>query len=334
MEEDKIEFVAKKEFNLFTEMMIKCLITDDVVTGFAEALYLLKTYLQSGEIVLHRKFKNGIYIFDSKDISMNKSLKQINSTVNKMAPLIERKKLFYADFSLDNQYKNMMFIELNTQNSDYILSINNFNSSIKLEEDFLARLRDTMQIILKRAESYEHNIKAITTDLLTDLDNRNSYEMKIQSISENNENMVFGIFDLFRLKYINDNFGHSVGDIYIKETAKILKKYWPKVKYDIIEGERIEHLTGSCIYRIGGDEFALMTTVEPLDLSHLKAEYASEEVCTIDLDIDKKVPIGLNFGIVKREPNTSIKKTYDEADKLMSKDKHKMYLKYNLERRK
>ena len=331
---DKIEFVAKKEFNLFNEMMLKCLITDDVVTGFAESLYLLRVYLSSGEVVLHRKSEDGTYLFNAKDISMNSSLKPINSIVNKMAPLIEGKKTFFMNFSLDDDYKNMLFIELKTHNSEYILSINKCDDSVKLNDDFLTRLRDIMQVILKRAESYEHNIKAITTDLLTDVDSRNSYEMKIQSINDNKVRLIYGVFDLFRLKYINDNYGHAAGDIYIKEVAKILKKYWPKFQYDVVGGERIEQETGSCIYRIGGDEFVLMTTTEPLDLSNLKATMAAEEASAIDLGIGEIVPLGLNYGIVECDLNTSIKEAHNKADKLLMEDKKNMYLKYKVKRRK
>ena len=46
-------------------------------------------------------------------------------------------------------------------------------------------------------------------DLLTGLDNRNSYEIRINGIDESNDNLVFGLFDLFRLKYVNDNYSHK-----------------------------------------------------------------------------------------------------------------------------
>ena len=41
-----------------------------------------------------------------------------------------------------------------------------------------------MQIILKRAETYEKNTLAINTDLLTGLDNRNSYEKAIRTLRD------------------------------------------------------------------------------------------------------------------------------------------------------
>ena len=54
----------------------------------------------------------------------------------------------------------------------------------------------------------------------------------------------------------------------------------------------------------------------------------------IDLGIDDKPIIGLNYGVISHECPTSIKQTYQNADRIMSDDKIRMYKKYNLERRK
>lgn len=328
-----IEFISNEEFYLFHEMMMKCLITDDVVTGLNESLDLLKTYLFSSAVVLHKKSEEGIYCYKFNDGMSTGSLRRINCVVNKISQIVERKEKFLMDLNLSDDFENMMSIYLKTHDSEYILSINNFDKSLKLDEDFIERLKNTMLVILKRAESYEHNIKAVTTDLLTNLDNRNSYEIRIKSFDEKTPS-VYGIFDLFRLKNVNDNYGHNVGDIYIKEVAKILKKYWPKAKYDFIYGEKKEFSTGHCVYRIGGDEFVLLTTEETLDLTTIKAGLAAEEVAMIDLGIDEKPLLGLNYGIIEYTPDLSIKTAYEDADKIMSEDKRKMYTKYGLERRK
>ena len=176
-----------------------------------------------------------------------------------------------------------------------------------LEEHFWEQVKDSMQIILKRAASYERNTMAINTDLLTGVDNRNSYETRIQTLYESEQNLVFGLFDIFRLKYINDNHSHAVGDLYIKKTAEILSKYWSK--YEIIKkNDEVEKKeTGHCIYRIGGDEFALLTTKEDSELTKIKANLACEEASYIDLGLEKEIPVGLNRGIVYHQPNDFFK---------------------------
>ena len=55
--------------------------------------------------------------------------------------------------------------------------------------------------------------------------------------------MAIILCDLDELKYINDNFGHKMGDVLIQEIARILNKF---TSDNII------------VARIGGDEFVLI----------------------------------------------------------------------------
>ncbi|AFA48191.1 sensor domain-containing diguanylate cyclase [Acetobacterium woodii] len=79
------------------------------------------------------------------------------------------------------------------------------------------------------------------TDRLTGLYNRNYYEQKIIDLSQTNYSSLSIIMcDTNGLKFLNDNFGHHIGDELLKKTASIMKK---------IIGDSGE------IARIGGDEF-------------------------------------------------------------------------------
>lgn len=226
-----------------------------------------------------------------------------------------------------------MLLHIKLDDSDCVLAIIN-NDKKQLEPLFWDRVIDTMQIIIKRAVSYEKNTKAISIDLLTGLDNRNSYELKLKELDTNRDDLVLGIFDLFRLKYINDNFSHEKGDIYIQESANILNKYWPKER-KIINESGIESLvkTGHCVYRVGGDEFILLTTSETLSIAAIKSNLASSEAELIQLGVKDEASIGLNYGIVQHTPGDSIKTTYEKADRLMQENKEKMYSKSMIKRR-
>ena len=328
-----LDFNMKDEYYLFYEMMIQCLNTDNVLEGINKSLYLLRLCLKSGSVVLYEKNDNGVYTHKVCDVSSNNNDIQTSSYfVNKTSSLIEKKGIFNLDLNLSEEFKNMLCVHFNTQQKNYILSLNNFCTNLDLDHDFWQKLQDTFRIIMKRAESYQRNIHAISYDLLTGLENRNAYEIKIQNLDEKKE-FVYGIFDLFRLKYINDNYSHALGDLYIKEAAKILNKYWPKSTSSTNNDSKKLIETGHNLYRIGGDEFVLMTTEDGLDFSSIKARLAAEEVSMIDLGIEEKPIIGLNIGIVTHNPNDSIKQTYQEADYLMNEDKTLMYRKYGLERR-
>lgn len=84
-------------------------------------------------------------------------------------------------------------------------------------------------------------------DYLTDLHNRATFEKTLESeISRASHfDMKFGLLfiDLDNFKKINDDLGHNIGDIYLKEVAKRLKKCVRET---------------DTIARIGGDEFALI----------------------------------------------------------------------------
>ncbi|MFV0441070.1 MAG: GGDEF domain-containing protein [Lachnospirales bacterium] len=80
------------------------------------------------------------------------------------------------------------------------------------------------------------------TDFLTGLGSRNSFELDLDKIKSNSNTLVV-VCDLNNLKIINDEYGHSSGDIYLKTFGKYLTE--------------LSKNKGSC-YRIGGDEFVVI----------------------------------------------------------------------------
>lgn len=318
------------KYYLLYEMMINSLNDDDVFDGLNKSLLMLKSYLNTASINLYKKDKRGIYVQKNGDTSVDHLSRTISGIVNKTYNLTEHKKIFKLDLNQIKSLNNMYLMSLETDESKYILSIN--NSKNPIDSNFLHMIQDTLLVILKRAEIHERNMKAINMDLLTELENRNSYEKRIQNINDSEGELVFAIFDLFRLKYVNDNYSHSLGDEYIKKAAKILKKYWPSSVKNIVDGVEKDIKTGHTVYRTGGDEFILLTNSEKIEMTKVKAMLAAEEVSMFDLGIDG-LPLGLNYGVVKHDWSSSIKETYEQADKAMSENKERMYETFELERR-
>jgi diguanylate cyclase (GGDEF)-like protein len=332
----EIGLIKSDEFYLFYEMMVQSLKTDDVKEGINKSLFMLRSYLKSGNIALFRKNEDGFYVFKLSDSQMNEMVQPLGCIINKINPIVKEKGVFNLDLNLSERLKNLMLLHIGIDNNhdECILAIVNNDKEKELEPQFWERAKDTLQIIFKRAASYERNTKAITHDLMTGLENRNSYEMRLQQINEADDSIVLAIFDLFRLKYVNDNYTHDVGDVYIKETAKILNKYWPKQKVKTNDdGTETYTDTGHCVYRIGGDEFVLLTTVENPQLATIKSLLAKEETSLIDLNVDEKIPLGINCGLAKHNPGDPIKETFKRADEMMQEDKSIMYKKYRLDRR-
>ncbi len=328
------ELLKRDEYYLFYEMMMHSLKTDNVDEGLNLTLGLLREYLQSGNIVLYKKREDGTYIYKKSDVPMPEEVKTISCIINKTAPLAESKGIFTLDINQEYSIKNMTQINIKGNDAEYILAINNYSKPKTLPIDFWEKLKETFIVIMKRAESYYKNTQAMSIDLLTGLDNRNSYENRINGMDESEKGLVFGIFDLFRLKYVNDNYNHAVGDKYIKEAARIMQKYWPKHRVITNEdGTETYKETGDVVYRVGGDEFVVLTK-ENIELTKLKAQIANQELQSIDLGIGEQIPIGLNNGIVMHEPGDKIKNTVAAADQIMTEDKKRMYEENGLERRK
>lgn len=99
-----------------------------------------------------------------------------------------------------------------------------------------------------KSSNYELSI-ALQTDFLTKLKNKLAFnDMFIDKIRhytryKNKGSFILLIFDIDNFKKINDNYGHSIGDIVLKEITQ-------KIKNDL-------RLTDK-MYRIGGEEFAII----------------------------------------------------------------------------
>lgn len=88
-----------------------------------------------------------------------------------------------------------------------------------------------------------------TEDSMTELANRNAYELRLRELVASSPGEVSLIlFDIDRMKRINDSFGHHAGDQAIAFTAQCIR--------DVFQGD------GDC-YRIGGDEFCVILTSSP-----------------------------------------------------------------------
>jgi len=92
-------------------------------------------------------------------------------------------------------------------------------------------------------------------DYLTKLPNRLSIkvfaETMMQDLINSNKMMVLYFIDLDNFKFINNSFGHQMGDMLLKEVAKRLS---------------LCRLENSCVGRIGGDEFVIITAQHPEEI--------------------------------------------------------------------
>ncbi len=100
-------------------------------------------------------------------------------------------------------------------------------------------------------------------DALTELFNRRVFDSflnyEISRAKRKGYKFSIMMIDLDNFKYINDAYGHHIGDIFLKEVAKVLKQVLRE---------------GDIIARIGGDEFGIILSDTPLE----KAKQVAERV--------------------------------------------------------
>lgn len=117
-----------------------------------------------------------------------------------------------------------------------------------------------ISVIVFRRISSPIYLDMATKDLPTGLKNRNSYDMDLNTMIVKNkmENVGIVMIDINGLKMVNDQFGHSIGDEYIRAVGDAIKI----TKTKDAEG-----------YRIGGDEFIIIMQ-------------DTEQVCLEDFIVD------------------------------------------------
>ncbi|WP_297598701.1 diguanylate cyclase [uncultured Cetobacterium sp.] len=193
---------------------------------------------------------------------------------------------------------------------DYVLENGKYSGESKFNGRYYKINKERVKIdkgnllacVIKDITYEKNEMKKVYIDKLTEVGNRHGYDEKIREIFEKkNRSYDLILLDLDHLRDLNNNFGHSTGDKALKYVAKTLKS---------------EGLTD--IYRIGGDEFAILTDNTE----------DSFEVCNrINLKIKKMVldgkKISVSMGLVRLKYEESILTNFNYADRALYESKEK-----------
>jgi len=144
-------------------------------------------------------------------------------------------------------------------------------------------------------------------DSITRLYNRTYGMIVLDSWLHEKRKFVLVFSDLDSLKFINDEFGHAEGDIYIINAAKHLKTFSPE----------------AVVCRIGGDEFMVLAQ----DMDYNEANYRMNKIYMNfknDSFLDGKVyAYSISFGVVAvdRDNKASASEILSLADERMYENK-------------
>lgn len=155
-------------------------------------------------------------------------------------------------------------------------------------EEFFARINSNIEIL----ELFDEIKNKANKDYLTGLFNRRYlFDTGAKIYSENklnNKLFCVAIIDIDNFKMINDTYGHDIGDIAIKEVARILNK---------------NINSNAIISRLGGEEFCICfynrseNEIYEL-LEYIRKEFENNKIKVNDLILKYTISIGvsLDFG--------------------------------------
>lgn len=158
----------------------------------------------------------------------------------------------------------------------------------------------------KRAEE---NLKYISVhDAMTGLYNRFYSDAEITRINASRLRPVsFIVIDLNDLKMVNDRKGHAEGDLYIKNTAALLRQTF-----------RPEDM----IARIGGDEFIVMIPLVDENTCAQALERLKDNLVQFNRTADQ--PISMATGFATSHTGDDVNAVIAEADRMMYEEKARM----------
>ncbi|MBO5387469.1 MAG: GGDEF domain-containing protein [Lachnospiraceae bacterium] len=154
-------------------------------------------------------------------------------------------------------------------------------------------------------------------DGLTRIGNRTAFNERLVELEEiKNQVEAIGIvmFDVNDLKFINDNFGHHMGDAMLMASAKLIENAFADLEADC--------------FRIGGDEFAVLLSGDNVDK---RCESAIDKFKALmkahNQNESKEFRISIAHGFAKYDASDREKPllmVYQQADMLMYENKKSM----------
>ncbi len=165
--------------------------------------------------------------------------------------------------------------------------------------NYTETLEKTIRDLLERQDDL---IRTAFTDQLTGLGNRGGFTRSLEELWEQDTPVTMAFIDIDNLKHCNDAFGHDEDNRYILQVSLYLKLYMR---------------VGEAAFRIGGDEFAILSPIATEDDLARRLEH-----CRMVLlkNNDAEMPHSFSYGVSHADP------ALGEASSRMTLDAdHRMY---------
>ena len=207
----------------------------------------------------------------------------------------------------------MKFSEIDIHTGDEIETLANsmkrMEQDIKNYYDNLMETRSDLKTAREHAEIYK---REANIDPLTELLNKRAYDLAVADLEKTERPYAIVMIDLNGLKVINDKYGHDKGDISIKTLASLIRRSFKNC----------------AVFRIGGDEFAVIMNGDDLDIRDSLIGRFRDEIRKAAKNKSKQpweVPTAA-CGYATSDPNSkdSVASVFKRADEDMYQHKMKM----------
>lgn len=184
-------------------------------------------------------------------------------------------------------------------------------------DDEVGRLTRTFKRMASHVKDQIEDLnERVYVDALTSVKNKGAFSAdldELQALLDSGDSdleFAIGVFDCDDLKTINDRYGHEKGDMYLKAACHLI----------------CTEFKHSPVYRIGGDEFAVILRGEDFENREEIVDRfykASDELCTTALNSWEQVRVTNGFAVFDPQNDRLVIDTVRRADKVMYANKHK-----------
>ncbi|WP_244331935.1 sensor domain-containing diguanylate cyclase [[Clostridium] hylemonae] len=182
-------------------------------------------------------------------------------------------------------------------------------------KDEVGTLSDSFQQTVDHLQKYINYINSLAyRDALTGVKNKAAYqeaERRLEELMRQGcPEFAIVVLDINDLKYVNDCFGHDFGDMLIMDSCKLICKSFPH----------------SPVYRVGGDEFAVI--LEGTDYKNyvelLERFQTAVDEYNMHNDSDSRLSIARGIAIYNSDIDLVFSNVFKRADDAMYQNKKDM----------
>lgn len=229
-----------------------------------------------------------------------------------------------ASFAYDTEterFRNVQAMEaLNVQTRDEIEELYyEFMSVMKESLYYMTNLNRAKSDMQEQEERLDQISETAYKDALTRVGNQASFNKLSDILSKDMESgkaeFAIVMVDLNNLKYVNDTFGHKLGDNYIRGCCNIICRIYKR----------------SPVFRVGGDEFVVVLRNEDYMSRLLRLTQITEAFMAAYGNPDKEPweRYSASVGMAECEPSDiSVEQVLKRADQAMYQSKMKFKEKY------